>query len=129
VGEFNYNIQGTHKLDLSLAHDERYLNLFVTFTGTDTKLLPQYDLVKLCHGAIHQAVQTYHELRYGFFGKSTAYSVVNNHQITIQPTQTAFQAATEKRSEFGAPIGIINIQIGDQAKNIELFNLNGLPGK
>ncbi|KAF4636133.1 hypothetical protein G7Y89_g1956 [Cudoniella acicularis] len=125
-GAFNYNIQGTHKQSLSLVHDKRYLHLLVTFSGVDVTLLPQYDLVDLCKNAMHQAAQSYHELKYGFFGTQTVYSVVNNHRIVIQPTETPGQSS--KRSDFGAPIGLINIQIGDQAKDVTLFNANGLPG-
>jgi hypothetical protein len=129
-GMFNYNIQGTHKTGQSLDHTKRYLHLLVTFSGTDTTILPQYNLVDLCKNAMHQAAQTYHELKYGAFGHQTVYSVVNNHRIEIQPTETAAQAQSQnqKRSDFGGPIGIINIQIGDQAKDVKLFNLNGLPG-
>jgi hypothetical protein len=128
-GMFNYNIQGTHKTGQSLVHAKQYLHLLVTFSGVDTTMLPQYNLVDLCKNAMHQAAQTYHELNYGAFGHQTAYSVVNNHQIRIQPTETPAQTQSQnqKRSDFAGPIGIINIQIGDQAKDVKLFNLNRLP--
>ncbi|KAH8650956.1 hypothetical protein BGZ60DRAFT_421151 [Tricladium varicosporioides] len=74
---------------------------------------------------MHQAAQSNHELKYGFMGSQTVYSMINNHKITIQPKQTAQQA--HKRSEFGGPIGLINIQFGDHAQGVEMFNGNGLP--
>ncbi|KUJ10675.1 uncharacterized protein LY89DRAFT_759564 [Mollisia scopiformis] len=47
TGIFNYNIQGTHKIAESLDHKNRFLNLLVTFTGTDPTLLPEYDIAAL----------------------------------------------------------------------------------
>ncbi|TVY83225.1 hypothetical protein LSUE1_G004419 [Lachnellula suecica] len=119
-GIFNHNIQGTHKKDLSLVHTGKFLHLLVTFTGADTTLLPQYDMVDLCKHSMHQAAQSYHELAYGAFGSQTVYSVVRQHRIQIQPTETTEQSNSQKRSTFGGPIGIINIQIGDQAKGLDI---------
>ena len=138
TGVFNYNIEGTHKIVDSLDHNNRFLQLLVTLTGTDPVLLPQYNVTTLCENALVQAAQNYHQLKYGAFGLKTVDSVVNNHKIEILPTETAGQvtsqtavpASSRKRgSTFGAPIGIINIQLGDQAKDVSLFHANGLPGK
>ncbi|KAE8445209.1 hypothetical protein EG329_013581 [Mollisiaceae sp. DMI_Dod_QoI] len=138
TGIFNYNIQGIHKIADSLDHKKRFLQLLVTLTATDPVLLPQYNVTALCEKALVQAAQNYHQLKYGAFGLKTIESVVNNHKIEILPTETAGQvtsqttapASSSKRgSTFGAPIGIINIQLGDQAKEVALFHLNGLPGK
>lgn len=135
TGIFNYNIQGTHKIADSLDHNKRFLQLLVTLTGTDPVLLPQYNVTALCEKAVVQAAQNYHELKYGAFGLKTVDSVVNNHRIEILPTETAGQVTSQtavpakRGSTFGAPVGIINIQIGDQAKDVSLFHLNGLPGK
>ncbi|KAF8860924.1 hypothetical protein BDZ45DRAFT_800389 [Acephala macrosclerotiorum] len=138
TGIFNYNIQGTHKIADSLDHTGRFLQLLVTFTGTDPVLLPQYNVTALCQNAMAKAAQYYHELNYGAFGLKKVDSVLNFHKIEILPTETAGQvtsqtaapASSSKRgSTFGAPIGIINIQLGDQANDVALFHLNGLPGK
>lgn len=145
-GTFNYNIQGTHKKGITLVHDKRYLHLLVTFTPMDTENLPKYDLMDLCKNAIHQAAQTTHELKYGFFNKQTVYSIVAFHKIMIQPVQTPEQAHRrstfgepfglvniqksddpQKRSSFGSPYGLINLQVGDEAKDVAFFKKNGLP--
>lgn len=123
-GIFNFNVQGTHKAGLSLVHEKRYLHLYASFTTGDSTQLPKYDLMKLCKTAFHQAAQTNHELKYGFFGIQTAFSVLNNHLIRIIPSLGAGQV---KRSSFGSPIGMINIQIGDEAKGVDLFKFTGLP--
>lgn len=60
---------------------------------------------------------------------------MNIHKVEVVPTETAGQVATQtadptslkQRSTFGMPIGIFNIQIGDQAGGVSLFNGNGLP--
>jgi hypothetical protein len=123
-GIFNFNVQGTHKTSLSLVHDKRYFHLYVSFSTADSFLLPKYNLKDLCKTAFHQAAQTNHELKYGFFGIQSVFSVLNNHLIRIQPSVGGEKV---KRSSFGAPIGIINIQIGDQAQGVDIFKFGALP--
>ena len=119
---FYYNVQGAHKHLISIVHDGKLLNLAATFITNDVTQLVRYDLMDLCKNAFHQAAQSNHELKFGPFNLNTIYSALRNHQISIQQVGTA-----GKRSTFGAPIGIINIQIGDKADGVELFNVKGLP--
>lgn len=132
--DFNYNIQGTHKIAQSLDHKKRFLNLLVTFTGTDPVLLPNYDITAICSEAMHQAAQSTHSLKYAFDSK-TVDSVMNIDRLEVLPTETAGQVTIQtaappslkQRSNFRMPISMFNIQIGDQAKGVSLFDVNGLP--
>jgi hypothetical protein len=121
---FSYNIQGTHKTGISLVHQGHYLHVLASLTVQNTDELPKHDLMALCQGAMSKASESVHSLNYDAFNSKTVYSVINGHTIAIEAP-----SGKKKRDTInnGSQWAIIHLQFGDQAKDISLFNGNGLP--
>ncbi|KAF2500907.1 hypothetical protein BU16DRAFT_569229 [Lophium mytilinum] len=125
AGSFYYGIQGTHKRALSLTHKGEYLDLMVTWEPTEPQLLPLFDNVKvdLCKKAISNATgKDTHTLHYG------AMNIEQEIQIQTPPVaEKRSLTGVTRRGRWGNTIAIINIELGDHNKEVDLFNGNGLP--
>lgn len=121
-GMFTYNVQATHKEGITLIHKGKMLSLLVTWQPTDKTFLPLYDKVDLCRRGIHEAAQSYHELKYGAFNLQTAFSVKNTHDIQIQ-------LPTSRIGKAGRTIATMRIEIRDRNDDIEVFGGDGQPTK
>jgi len=128
AGSFYHSIQGTHKRAMSLTHEGEFLTMLVTWAPSNKRLLPLFESMKkeLCKKAMNEAARHVHTLRYGFWNGKSVRTVKNRHHLQIQTPPTG-PARLSKRGRTGNTIALINIELGDHNKDVELFKGNGLP--